>query len=511
MNNIQGVEHLKEISKLKKYYEMLSKTNEGKKELEEIFTKQLQDKCEKCLQLINNEKTNQNNSDQNDIIAFIQLKQLIKIIIEKGFKNDLNLKTIFEKNFKLYISKNINTSKHLVLFLHQNLKNSSLNSDEENKKKINSALSLLLFIKDLSVFCQYYIFYFSQRLINKDSSIENENEILKNIGKMLGYEFIRRMEFMIKDIKLSLTYKEDFEKYLTLKENVNVRENENENENENINENINENVNVNVNENENIHKQKSNNFITNFLLLTRANWDLYNNEPQLHNFIENENSSCNLQSFFLNKFPKKKIFFLHSLSTVQLEASFVKKKPQIITSDYQAQILLCFNDTLTFNIDELKNKSQIDDNKIFSQTVISLIKNNILRSKPKITENGILTSDFQIQLNRRYATKRRIIRLKTPQYFDPKKFEKDEKIIQKNLINDRNLFLQLSIIQILKHKKSINHDSLIQEILQKANNKYQINDQLIIDRINFLINYKYLQKIEKQSIQYIYVNEENVK
>ncbi|KAJ3435886.1 cullin-1 [Anaeramoeba flamelloides] len=587
LSNIVDIENVKLMKDLSFFHFIIKKTDKGQIELERIFQKYLNSEFEKSLKYLSKEEQNTSNDKTNCITTLVNLYELFSKIIEKGFNEDEKMKQLFYKVFSDVLIKNTKTPQLFALYYHKILKGKNFNSSsDEIQKMVNLSLELIHFLKELDIFQKYYLFYLSQRLIFNYSEINQENELLKKLRKLLGFDFTRRMEKLIKDLEISKQINNSYQKFL-IKERGRVKQN-----------------------------NTKSNIISSFLILTRSNWDInFNFETKLNNFPLIKSSFNKFQGFYIkknidqekkvDKIQKKEneenenqnentsenenendktemeieiekgIFIendenqmkiiknksetemkiekgiliendknqmkiikedvkasikenqlelrgglcekvgkllniVHSLSIVQLEIKYLKKRYSLITNDYQAHILLCFNQSHSFNNDELKNYSQIEDS-FYSKIVISLIRNKILISKPKIQLKNLKTisSNCQIQINKRYSNKKRIIRLKAVKISNG--FDDEDKIIHKQIHLERKVLIQSIIIRILKHRKKFEHNLLINEIIEQTKSKFSPKLEIILNCIKFLIKNNYLVKIEGSETEYVYNTEESLK
>ncbi|KAJ3437619.1 cullin-1 [Anaeramoeba flamelloides] len=552
LSNIVDIENIKLMKDLSFFHSIIKKEERGQMELERIFQKYLNSEFEKSLKYLSNEEQNTNNDPTNCITTLVNLYELFSKIIEKGFNEDEKMKKLFYKVFSDVLIKNSKIPQIFALYYNKILKGSNFSSSsDETQKMVNLSLQLIHFLKELDIFQKYYLFYLSQRLIFNYSEMDQEIELLKGLRKLFGFDFTRRMEKLIKDIEISKQINNNYQQFL-IKENERNKEN---NTNTNIissfliltraNWDINFDFETKLNnfplinsslnkfqgfylkkkidqekKVDNIQNKENDNDNDNTEMEIEKEAFIENNENPMKIIkedkaemeIEKVNKKENELKLGENRWEKvgKLLKILHSLSIVQLEVKYLKKRYLLITNDYQAHVLLCFNQSHSFNNDELKKYSQIED-PFYSKIVISLIRNKILISKPKIQLKNLqkISPNCQIQINKRYSNKKRIIRLKTVKKSIG--VDDEDKFIHKQIQLERKVLIQSIIIRILKHRKTIEHNILINEIIEQTKSKFSPKLDRILNCINFLIKNNYLVKIEGGETEYVYNTEESLK
>ena len=82
----------------------------------------------------------------------------------------------------------------------------------------------------------------------------------------------------------------------------------------------------------------------------------------------------------------------------------------------------------------------------------------------------------------------------------------DRQALQASVLEDRKLLLQASIVRIMKSRKSLDHTSLVGEVLALTKTRFHPSVQLIKRVIESLIDKGYLSRSEDNRDVYLYLS-----
>lgn len=135
---------------------------------------------------------------------------------------------------------------------------------------------------------------------------------------------------------------------------------------------------------------------------------------------------------------------------------------------FQMAILLCLNSQTSISVKELQESTQLPEKDLIKQ-VQSLLESKIITLNPlepmtagKPVIEG-LNQETVVHLNMEYSNKKikfkinAAVQKETPQ---------ENEMTQQSVDEDRKLFLQATIVRIMKSRKNLNHNLLIQEVVQ---------------------------------------------
>lgn len=70
---------------------------------------------------------------------------------------------------------------------------------------------------------------------------------------------------------------------------------------------------------------------------------------------------------------------------------------------------------------------------------------------------------------------------------------------------DRKLYLQAAIVRIMKARKVVKHNSLIQEVIQQSKNRFTPSVTMIKKCVETLMDKQYLERTPNTSDEYSYI------
>lgn len=82
----------------------------------------------------------------------------------------------------------------------------------------------------------------------------------------------------------------------------------------------------------------------------------------------------------------------------------------------------------------------------------------------------------------------------------------DRQALQASVLEDRKLLLQASIVRIMKSRKTLDHTSLVGEVLTLTKTRFQPSVQLIKRVIESLIDKGYLSRSDDNRDVYLYLS-----
>jgi len=311
----------------------------------------------------------------------------------------------------------------------------------------------------------------ARRLIHATSiSDDAESIVIGGLKQACGFEYTSKLQRMFTDVSLSSDINEKFREYLA-KESLDVGK-----------------VDFSA------------------LVLTAGSWPL---QVQLSNFnipIELERCVKHFQAYYSSQHHGRKLTWLHHLSKGDLRSFGFKKRYEFQVTNYQIAVLLLFNGADCLSTESIINSTNLKDVEL-KRTLMSLIESKlvvVVNSDATNSQNfgGDFLPTTQFVLNTQFSSKR--LKLKLTGVFQ-KETKQENEDTHKGVEDDRRLYLQASIVRIMKTRKVLSHVALVQEVIMQANSRFQPNVPMIKRCIEHLIEKDYLIRIEGDTDKYQYV------
>uniref|UniRef100_A0A8C2YWN7 Cullin 2 n=1 Tax=Cyclopterus lumpus TaxID=8103 RepID=A0A8C2YWN7_CYCLU len=169
------------------------------------------------------------------------------------------------------------------------------------------------------------------------------------------------------------------------------------------------------------------------------------------------------------------------LSTGEVKMNYLSKPYVAMVTTYQMAVLLAFNNSLTVTYKELQDGTQMNEKEL-QKTIKSLLDVKMLNhdsQKEEIETES--TTKFKITTSMQKDTHRSAV---------------DE---------DRKMYLQAAIVRIMKARKVLRHNALIQEVINQSKARFNPSISMIKKCIEVLIDKQYIERSQTSADEYSYV------
>ncbi|KAL4149405.1 hypothetical protein QTP88_003363 [Uroleucon formosanum] len=391
----------------------------------------------------------------------LKVHKKYKSIVIDVFNNDLCFSGALDKaftviiNFKQVKNQPSKSPEYLSKYCDNLLKKSSKGMCEsEIDQKLLQSITIFKYVDDKDIFQRFYQRHLAKRLIHQQSqSMDGEEGMINKLKQACGYEFTNKLHRMFTDIRVSEGLNAKFHnEFLKPTENLNVS-------------------------------------FSMYVLQTGA-WPL--GSSIVSSFVIPQQLIPCIQyfeAFYKEKFNGRKLTWLHHHCQGELKLDYLQKVYIVTMQTFQMSIMLLFEDRDTINYTEIREMLQITNDQ-FQKHINSLVECKLL-----------LIDGDNVSLNMAYTNKRTKLRItSTLQKETPQEVEQTVSSVE----DDRKTYLQAAIVRIMKSRKILRHNQLVNEILSQSKT-FTPSIALIKKSIETLIDKGYLERTPNSSDGYSYV------
>eukprot|EP01080_Neovahlkampfia_damariscottae_P009387 gene9387-1598_t len=359
--------------------------------------------------------------------------------------------------------KNKSTTAELLSTFCDTLMKNTDKVGEELEPLMEKIVGLFGYISDKDMFNEYYRRQLSKRLLVAKTNKDAERSLISRLKMRCGASFTSKLEGMIKDQNLSADLQLAFKDYTTKNEIKLEME-----------------------------------FIPQ--VLTTGFWPAFKID-QLS--VSNDFDSClkSFKNFYDDRTQSRSLKWVHSLGTCQLLGRYSDGNKDLMTSTYQASILVLFNQSPKMSAGDIQKSLNLpfDDvrKNLLSLSVSKQCQILIKEGNPKSVQ-----PDDIFEVNAKFTSKQR--RIKIPNLV-LKISEKESEEIDSSLKEDRKHAIEAAVVRIMKARKQMSHQNLVVECSKQLMQHFKPDPKDIKRRIEDLIVREYLERDESQSNAYKYL------
>ncbi|KAH6601091.1 hypothetical protein BASA50_001769 [Batrachochytrium salamandrivorans] len=340
----------------------------------------------------------------------------------------------------------------------------SLLRESDVDEKLGKMIVLFKYIDDKDVFQKFYSRSLAKRLIHSTSfSNDCERVMISRLKTVCGYEYTSKLQRMFTDISLSEDLNVRFKSYM-----------------------------------EALPRQLGIEFEV--LVLTAGSWPLVGNavsNAQLP--LEFENCSTQFTSFYNAIFSGRKLSWLHHLSKAEVWLNFTEKRYELHLSAYQLSVLSLFNDNWSMSLEACSDLTKIGLTEL-NKIIAVFVNMNLLLVDGDRTNH--MDKDTVVSLNAAFSSKRLKIKVSNSSGAAAEQKQESDTTL-KSVDEDRRLFIQATIVRIMKSRMRLSHNILVQEVTEHSKSRFLPSVTMIKRCIEQLIEKQYLSRFERD--QYMYV------
>ncbi|KAL3531439.1 hypothetical protein ACH5RR_010761 [Cinchona calisaya] len=458
------------VDDLSRMYRLFSKVPKGLDPVANVFKQHVTDEGMVLVQQAEDAASNRAESagglqEQVFVRKVIELHDKYMAYVNDCFSNNTIFHKALKEAFEVFCNKIVagsSSAELLASYCDNILKKggSEKLSDEAIEDTLDKVVKLLAYISDKDLFAEFYRKKLSRRLLfDKSANDDHERLILSKLKQQCGGQFTSKMEGMVTDLTLAKENQNNFQDYL--------------NNNPVVNPGIDLTVTV----------------------LTTGFWPSYKSSDLS---LPAEMVKCVevFKEFYETKTKHRKLTWIYSLGTCNINGKFESKTIELILGTYQAAVLLLFNASDRLSYSEIKAQLNLaDDDLVRLLQSLSCAKYKILNKEP----NTKTVSDNDVfEFNSKFTDRMRRIRIPLPPVDERKKVVED-------VDKDRRYAIDASIVRIMKSRKVLGHQQLVLECVQQLGRMFKPDVKAIKKRIEDLITRDYLERDKENPNLYKYL------
>jgi len=202
------------------------------------------------------------------------------------------------------------------------------------------------------------------------------------------------------------------------------------------------------------------------------------------------------ETFYGKQFSGRKLTWLHHLSNGDIKLGYTTKGYIINMSTTQMAVLLLFEQSDSLSYRDLQETTRLPEDQ-FPRYVQPLLDAKLL-----LINTESLNSESVISLNLKYSNKRTKFRIAGAVH---KETQQEVEATHHAVEEDRKMYLQAAIVRIMKSRKVLKHNALIQEVLSQSKARFAPSVSIIKKCIEMLIEKQYIERAANSSDEYSYM------
>ncbi|KAG7259560.1 hypothetical protein CRUP_027136 [Coryphaenoides rupestris] len=338
-------------------------------------------------------------------------------------------------------------------------------TENEVEDKLTSFITVFKYIDDKDVFQKFYARMLAKRLIHGLSlSMDSEEAMINKLKQACGYEFTSKLHRMYTDMSVSADLNNKFNNFIKTQETV---------------------VDLGIS--------------FQIYVLQAGAWPLTHVPSSTFAIPQELEKSVQMFELFYNQhFSGRKLTWLHYLCTGEVKMNYLSKPYVAMVTTYQMAVLLAFNNSQTVGYKELQDGTQMNEKEL-QKTIKSLLDVKMLTHD---SEKEDIEPESTFSLNMSFTSKRTKFKITTAMQKDtPQEMEQTRSAVDE----DRKMYLQAAIVRIMKARKVLRHNALIQEVINQSKARFNPSISMIKKCIEVLIDKQYIERSQTSADEYSYV------
>ncbi|TKC37328.1 hypothetical protein EI555_007723, partial [Monodon monoceros] len=335
-------------------------------------------------------------------------------------------------------------------------------TENEVEDKLTSFITVFKYIDDKDVFQKFYARMLAKRLIHGLSmSMDSEEAMINKLKQACGYEFTSKLHRMYTDMSVSADLNNKFNNFIKNQDTV---------------------IDLGIS--------------FQIYVLQAGAWPL--TQAPSSTFAIPQELEKSFELFYSQHFSGRKLTWLHYLCTGEVKMNYLGKPYVAMVTTYQMAVLLAFNNSETVSYKELQDSTQMNEKEL-TKTIKSLLDVKMINHD---SEKEDIDAESSFSLNMNFSSKRTKFKITTSMQKDtPQEMEQTRSAVDE----DRKMYLQAAIVRIMKARKVLRHNALIQEVISQSRARFNPSISMIKKCIEVLIDKQYIERSQASADEYSYV------
>ncbi|KAJ6494801.1 Cullin-domain-containing protein [Mycena vitilis] len=397
----------------------------------------------------------------------LNLKDSFDKIWKEAFSSDRELESTLNEAFESFINLNERSSEFISLSIDDNLKRGLRNkTDTEVDVVLDKTITVFRYITEKDVFERYYKGHLAKRLLlGRSVSDDAERGMLAKLKVECGYQFTQKLEGMFHDMKISEDTMKEYKTHLsqTVPPKIDIS----------------------------------------VIVMTSTFWPMSQATSTCTLPLDMIKTSKSFEQFYLSQHSGRRLTWQPSLGNADVRVTFKARKHDLNVSTLALVILLLFEDQgpdefMTY--EDIKEATSIADKELQRHLQsLACAKFKVLKKHPpgrevEATDSFSFNADFSSSLQK--------IKIGTIS----SKVESGEELkeTKDRIDEERRHQTEACIVRIMKDRKHMTHNDLINEVTRQLASRFSPNPLNIKKRIEGLIEREYLLRCEdRKSYNYV--------
>jgi len=425
----------------------------------------------------------------------LSCRRIYLSFVEFSFHSDRSFGKVLKESLEHCLNQDTRTALAIALYTDDILRKQSaatsaaMLTDQELEEKLNEIISLFRYLQDKDLFEEYYKQHLSKRLLDHSSSSSSDVErlMIAKLKSECGHQFTSRLEGMFRDIDLS--------------KQIMTRWKEGE-------------------------QQLNNGCELSVSVLTTGFWPLPS-VPQCNLPAEAKLACDAFTRFYIAQHSGRKLTWHTSLGQAELRCIFDGGRKELVVHTYQMCILMLFNSGDKLSFSDIQRSTNIPPSDL-TRHLLSLAhpQVKVLLKNPPGKSIG---PDHRFKYNNKYASK--LFRNKIPVLSKAavasvtdgtnaagsadssasassasiaadssnasaasSSSSSSSSSLPASVLESRKYSVEASIVRIMKSRKTLDHASLVGEVLKQLSSKFPVDPAFVKKRIEALIEREYIER-----------------